>query len=43
MMNMNVKRMERKATATVAELLPIGLQSAIDHAALLHDERGLPK
>jgi hypothetical protein len=50
MMNMNVKRLDRKAKATVAELLAIGRRcavalkgAAIDHAALLYDERGLPK
>ncbi len=50
MMNMNVKRLERKAKATVAELLAIGRRCAaaltgpaIDHAVLLYDEHGLPE
>jgi len=50
MVNMNVKRMERKARATVAELLAIDRRCAvtlkapaIDHAVLLYDECGLPK
>jgi hypothetical protein len=50
MMNMNVKRLDRKANATVAKLLAIGRQCAaalkgpaIDHAVLLYDERGLPE
>ena len=50
MVNMNVKRLERKAKATVAELLAIGRRCAaalkgpaIDHATLLYDRRGLPK
>ena len=50
MVNMNAKRLERNAEATVAELLAIGRRCAaalkgpaIDHAALLYDERGLPK
>ena len=50
MMNMTVKRTERKANATAAKLLAIGRRcavalkgAAIDHAALLYDERGLPK
>jgi hypothetical protein len=50
MMNMNVKRLERRAKATVAELLAIGRMCAaalkgpaIDHAALLYGQRGLPK
>ena len=49
-MNMNVKRLECKVKATVAELLAIGRRCAaalkcpaIDHAALLYDDRGLPK
>jgi hypothetical protein len=47
---MNVKRLDRKAKATVARLLAIGRRCAatlkgpaIDHAALLYDECGLPK
>ena len=49
-MNMNVKRLERKAKATLAKLLAIGRRCAvtlkgpaIDHADLLYDECGLPK
>ena len=47
---MNVKRLERKVKATVAALLAIGRRCAallkgpaIDHAALLYDQCGLPK
>jgi hypothetical protein len=47
---MIVKRLDRKAKATVAELLAIGRRCAaalkgpvIDHGAMLYDQRGLPK
>lgn len=49
-MNMHAKRLERDTAATAAELLAIGRQCAAllkgpatDHAALLYDQRGLPK